>query len=135
LESAQLLSINAILAYNGAPKLTAYKTSTKAFYRKRTPTQHANYLAFASNNELNLNIQSDDVQLEFYRFYLNMLALYDMFYPERTITLTSHEPSYVTPELKSMLRRRNTLIITAPIFTEMALACSTRLARMRYCDA
>ena len=39
-----------------------------------------------------------------------MLKLYNQFYPERTITLTSSEPAFVTPEIKSMLRRRNALM-------------------------
>jgi hypothetical protein len=51
-----------------------------------------------------------------------------MFYPERTITLTSHEPSepsYVTPELKSMLRRRNTLMRASRV--EQANAISVKI--------
>jgi len=34
----------------------------------------------------------------------------DQFYPEQTITLTSQDPSYVTPVTKSMLRRKNKLM-------------------------
>jgi hypothetical protein len=34
----------------------------------------------------------------------------DQFYPEQTITLTSRDPPYVTPAIKSMLRRQNKLM-------------------------
>jgi len=32
------------------------------------------------------------------------------FYPERTISISSRDPDWVTPEIKSMLRRKNRLM-------------------------
>ena len=90
----------AIVAYNGETKLAVNKTSTKVIYRKRTPAQNAQFLSHASSHILNLTISSENVQIEFDRFYSTMISLLTQYFPERTISLTSREPSYVTPEIK-----------------------------------
>ena len=61
-----------VVAYNGPQKLAVNKTSTKTRYRKRSPAQHAQYVNYASIHDLGLAIQSDNVQLEFDRFYATM---------------------------------------------------------------
>jgi len=48
-------------------------------------------------------------QEEFDGLYDAMRQLLDHFYPLRTVTITSADPPYVTPTVKSMLRRRNVL--------------------------
>ena len=42
--------------------------------------------------------------------YSLMYDLFDQFYPERAITVTSSDPHYVTPPVKAMLRRKNRLM-------------------------
>jgi len=37
-------------------------------------------------------------------FYGSATGLLDAFYPERTVPVTSRDPSYVTPEIKVKLR-------------------------------
>jgi len=39
-----------------------------------------------------------------------LVDLLDRFYPEREITVTSGDPSYVTPAVKALLRRKNRLM-------------------------
>jgi len=39
-----------------------------------------------------------------------MQPLLNQFYPEHTITVTSHDPNYMTPELKAKLYRKNKLM-------------------------
>jgi hypothetical protein len=39
-----------------------------------------------------------------------MAELLDTYYPERTVTITSADPSYCTPAIKRMLRRKNQLM-------------------------
>jgi len=39
-----------------------------------------------------------------------MRAIIDQFYPEREITVTSSDPHFVTPAVKSILRRKNRLM-------------------------
>ena len=46
----------------------------------------------------------------------------DEFYPERTITVTSRDPSYVTPEIKAKLRRKNRLMHAGRVEEAGALA-------------
>jgi hypothetical protein len=40
-------------------------------------------------------------------FYRDVLELMDKFYPLSTITTTSRDPGFVTPEVKSLLRKKN----------------------------
>ena len=51
-----------------------------------------------------------NTQVEVDFFYLKAIELLDQFYPERTVTLTTRDPDYITPEIKSMLRRKNRLM-------------------------
>ena len=48
----------------------------------------------------------NDVQANFDEMYGVMLNLLDSFYPERTITVTSNDPSHVTAIVKMHLRRK-----------------------------
>ena len=50
------------------------------------------------------------MQDEFNRLYNLMSVLLDVYYPEQTVTITSEDPPYVTPAVKRMMRRKNTLI-------------------------
>jgi hypothetical protein len=50
------------------------------------------------------------------------MGLLDEFYPERTITMTSRDPSYVTPEIKAKLRRKNRLMRAGRVEEAGALA-------------
>jgi len=99
----------AIVAYTGASKVAYKKTSTKVKYRKKSPTQHALFLSYTSAIDM-VPKQVVDVQAAYDDFYLISLGLLDKFYPERTITITSNEPSYITSNNKSALRRKNKLM-------------------------
>jgi len=44
------------------------------------------------------------------QFYNESLSCLDKFYPERTITISSSDPPYTTPEIKQMLRHKNRLL-------------------------
>jgi len=48
-----------------------------------------------------------DTHEQFQQFYNNGLYLVNYFYPERTITLSSWGPEFVTPAIKASLRRKN----------------------------
>ena len=45
-----------------------------------------------------------------------------MFYPERTVTITSRDPPYVTGYIKYMLRRKNRLMRRGRVEESSALA-------------
>ena len=51
-----------------------------------------------------------DVQTQFDTFYNVALQLLDYFYPHHIITVTNRDPYYITPKIKSLLRRKNKLM-------------------------
>ena len=61
-------------------------------------------------NLLILSLYTEHVQEEFDYFYKVALGLLDRFYPERTITVRSRDPDYVTPYIKAQLRKKNRLM-------------------------
>jgi len=71
------------------------------------------------------------VQANFDEMYGVMLNLLDSFYPERTITVTSNDPSHVTPIIKMHLRRKNRLMRAGRVDEAAALAKQIRAAIIR----
>jgi len=73
-------------------------------------------------------------------FYGIVYELLNYFYPKQTITVTSRDPTYITPAVKSKLRRKNRLMHKGRIEEASALAkrigedinrkCQTRLAKL-----
>jgi hypothetical protein len=51
-----------------------------------------------------------DTQTQFDEFYSKALSILNRFYPERTGTITTRDPEYVTPDLKLKLRQKNRLL-------------------------
>jgi hypothetical protein len=102
---------SAIVAYNGQTLTTVTKVRRKCEFRKKTPAQHASFLSCAGSlNTTYFDCVEDIVQESFDNFYTKSLDLLNRFYPLRTVTITSSDPPYITPEIKSALRRKNTLM-------------------------
>ena len=99
----------AIIAFNGPAPVSRGKSSIKCRYRKKSPNQNALFLQHLSTVE-NLDITGADAQEQFDSFYEQALALLDRFYPEKTISISSNDPDFITPELKASLRRKNRLM-------------------------
>ena len=91
----------AIVAYSGRRKVSPANKSTRVRYRKVTPGQHAAFLQHVSEDEFISSTPPDSVQAAFDYFYNQALGLLDKFYPERTTTLRSRDPEYITPYIKS----------------------------------
>ena len=104
------------------------KTTFQRTYRPKTPTQHAMFLqqvaAIEVNNQQPFNNSQTpaDTQIEFDVFYTTALSLLNQHYPERTITVTSRDPEYVTLEIKAKLRRKNRLNRAGQVEEAAALA-------------
>ena len=82
--------------------------STKPGSVLHSPAQHAVFLEYVS--QLNIELDSDTaMQMNFNIMYSLMYDLFNQFYPEREIPVTSSAPHYVTPPVKAMLRRKNRL--------------------------
>jgi len=62
----------------------------------------------------------------FDNFYNLALGLLDKFYPERTTTLRSRDPEYITPYIKSLLRKKNRLMHAGRVEKAGAIACRIR---------
>ena len=103
---------NAVVAYTDQRQCPQVKTSTKRIYRRKTPSQHASFLQYAASIDFNSAFTDSDadVQSHFDKFYSVVLSLLDTFYPESSVTITSHDPSYMTAHVKAMLRRKNRLM-------------------------
>jgi len=131
----------AVVAYSSSTQCVPFKTRTKRTFRKRSPAQHASFLHYMSNLNVNDDTQTfGDTREQFDQFYNNALHLLNYFYPERTITLTSRDPEFVTPAIKASLRRKNRLMragrieeanaLAARIGKEIATRCKTRLCKV-----
>jgi hypothetical protein len=100
-------------------------------FRLKTPTQNARFLRHLAAIELGIRpdpeelVRTPDPQAFYDSFYMFAIGLLDEFYPERTngtITVTSRDPSYVTPEIKAKLRRKNRLMRAGRVEEAGALA-------------
>ena len=86
------------------------KTSRTVATRRRTPGQHAALLQYLQQYSWQSVNSTDDVQTAADNFYSSMNHLLDTFYPTSRITITSRDPSFVTPEIKQLLRQKNALM-------------------------
>ena len=96
----------AVIAWEGADAFhDINKKSTVTQYRKRTPSQHAAFLAHLSH--ISWDLCQADTQLSFDTFYGKAVNLLNQFYPLRTITVSNRDPYTHNPRIKAMLRLRN----------------------------
>jgi hypothetical protein len=78
-------------------------------------------------------VNSDgDLQAEYDKLYDVLLELLDKYYPERTVTISSADPPYVTPVVKHMLRQKNHLMRKGRIEEATALAVKIGVAINNY---
>jgi len=69
---------------------------------------------------------SDSVQSNFDEFYQKMQCLLDQFYPQRTVTITSTDPDFITPTIKAQLWRKNRLMRAGHVEEAGAIAEQVR---------
>ena len=89
----------AIVAYTGEMKTAVCKTRGDCTFKKHTAAQHARFLA-SGTSPVHVVNQNGDPQEEFDKFYTALLQLMDEYYPERSVTITSGDPAYVTSAVK-----------------------------------
>jgi len=98
----------AIVAFVDSPPIDRNKRSTKTSYRKRSPDQHASLLRslqdFAEDDTI-----AADPQAAWDSFYDDAKGRLDKFYPTRTVTISSRDSDYITPEIKFLLRQKTGL--------------------------
>jgi len=98
------------------------KTSIEMVYRTKTPEQHALFLQAVADINFEFIETADDVQIQFDIFYDACLLLLDNFYPLCTIKVTNRDPTYITPDIKRLLRRKNRLMRRGRLKEASALA-------------
>ena len=123
----------AVVAYPEQGQCFQRKSTMQRMFRLKTPAQHALFLQHVANMEFDNpypTAYSDpamNTQSEFDYFYSISIALLNQFYPQRTITMTSRDPEFITPEIKSKLRRKNKLMRAGRV--EEAGALSVRIGK------
>ena len=114
----------AVVAYTDDNPSARPKTTTQRTYRPITPNQHASFLKYASTTNLynSASTLESDTQTAFDQFYRTSLWLLDQFYPEKTVTIRSQDPAYMTPDIKTKLRKKNQLMRAGRLDEAGALA-------------
>jgi len=100
----------AIVAHSKSTQYVTPKTTVQKVFRKKTPSQNALFLQYLATLSLDNPEPTNNCQAEFDQFYATALRLLNYFYPERTITITSRDPEYITADIKAKLRRKNRLM-------------------------
>ena len=83
---------------------------TYSRYRRKSPAQNAVFLQEAVSVNFGCDDPDIDTQTAFNKFYQVAIGLPNTYHPECTVTMTSRDPSYITPDLKAKLRRKNRLM-------------------------
>ena len=111
----------AIIVHNSGIIINKSKLSTVVNFRRKTPTQHAAFLSTPVDifNDVYLLENSQDIADCFYQIAGYLL---DKFYPMKTVSITSADPDYMTPEIKFLLRKKNILMHSGKIEEASAVA-------------
>ena len=100
------------------------KHKQRRTFRPKSPSQNAQFLQYLAETGFGFDNQHAlmETQAVYDSFYAEALNLLNGFYPERTITVSSRDPSYMTPEIKAKLRRKNRLMRSGRMEEASALA-------------
>ena len=74
------------------------------------------------------DVESPEQGLTWSQFYQTITSWLEEFYPLRTITITSRDPEFITPEIKYLLRRRNAVMRQSR--NEVAAALISRIGSL-----
>jgi Reverse transcriptase (RNA-dependent DNA polymerase)/Endonuclease/Exonuclease/phosphatase family len=125
----------AVVAFldQGCQKSHQPKDVRQAVFRPKSPTQNAQFLqhiasmSFDSPRPTLSATSTIDAQSDFDSFYSTAIILLNHFYPQRSITITTRDPDFITPEIKAKLRRKNRLMRAGRV--EEAGALAERIGR------
>ena len=81
----------------------------KKSFRLRTPASNSALHAYLATVDWDFINQKSSAEKSFQDFYSILNDALDRFVPIRTVTVKSRDPKYMTPYIKHLLRRRNTL--------------------------
>ena len=112
----------AIIAIADRTVTSRNKNPVKAVFRKRSPAQHATLLSSLAQLDERPFLAFTEPQTAWDEFYREAEGRLNSIYPLREITMTSSDPSYITPEVKYMLRSKNRLMRAGRVEEAGALA-------------
>ena len=103
------------------------KIKSQCKLRRCVPAQNARYLEYMKNNPdekfgIDDCLTDSDVQATCDRFYASVYMLLDGFYPKSVVSVSNRDPSFITPQIKYMLRQKNQLMRKGKIEAANALA-------------
>ena len=96
-----------IVSNDNVPVINTIKQKHVIQYRAKSPAKHAAFLLDAQNYSFESCINCNEVQECADALYKILNGLLDFYYPSTSITLTNQDPSFITPEIKSLLRKKN----------------------------
>jgi len=99
-----------VARFDASNPLHTNKIKSKIQFRTHTPNQNAAFLDFLKDFSWDEILDTNDAQTAFDKFYEIANNMLDLFFPERTVTLSNKDPYYITPEIKLLLRKKNKLL-------------------------
>ena len=114
-----------VINNDNVPVINTIKEKKVMQYRSKPPAQHAAFLLNAQNYSFDSCMNCNEIQECADAFYKILNELLDLYYPKTTVTLTNQDPSFVTSEIKSLLREENSLMRYGK--TEHANAIATKI--------
>lgn len=122
-----------VVTHADSPKVVNLgKTKRTVSYRKHSPSLKASYLSFLQTYSWDTIKEYETAQSATDFFYEVALSLLDLFFPATNIIITSKDPEYITPGVKCMLRKKNTLMRKGRLEEANALSERIRLAIMKF---
>lgn len=86
------------------------KKHTERDFRRRTPDEHASLLAGLRDIQEDKFLKIHDPLDAWDLYYKESTERLNLYYPLRTITITSKDPYFITPEIKFLLRKKTKLL-------------------------
>ena len=121
-------SHKAVVVRADGVKIDTHKIKTVYNYRPRKPDNHAAFLKYLGNFCWDDVMCCGGIEQAFDTFYTMALGMLDAFYPVKSITVSNRDPVFVTPEIKSLLRKINKLRRSGKI--EAANSLSEKISKI-----
>ena len=83
------------------------KTRRTCTFRQSTPALNAAFLSRVQTFNWDNVVETFDIHQATDAFYTSVNVLLNSFYPNKTVTITSRDPPYITPVIKRMMREKN----------------------------
>lgn len=108
--------------------INSVKLTKTVNYRPKSPALHSRFLSQVKEDCFETVLGCDSVQECADHFYAILLQLFDKYYPLRHCTITNCDPPFITPEIKSLLRKKNELMRSNKI--EQASAIGLKVGKL-----